>query len=518
MVWNPKAPQGREALKVRFDVLPYCAGSVLDVGSGNCKVWPHAFGVDNLIDTSLFGTEMRPDLVVPDAARLEIFADDSWDTVFSSHTLEHIVDWRTALREWWRLVRPGGHLVLYLPDRDLYPRIGEPGSNPDHKNDFAPEDIAGAMRSFAPDWDLLVNEQRNGGFEYSFLQVYRKGLAGSGQQYACNAPRPLKTAGLVRLGGHGDALWASSVAAHLKAEGHHVTVYAARTGAEVLRHDPNIDRLITMRDRMLTDDELLRYYAHEAVKYTRWVNLVGSVESNLLPHPNEVRFFLDQPLRHKLMNRNYLDAVHEWAGLDGAEPRQKFYPSAEELRLARELRAKLAGPLVVLNPTGSGIVKTWPHSQRLMELLAARGVHTVLLGDLRGVDAEGVEPFGHVVGMEWPLRMALTYATLADAVVATESVIANAVAFEPMLKVVTLSHSSNENLTRDWLNTAAIEPQAITCHPCHRVHGADFAFCARDQRTGAAACQAAVSAEMVADLVLSYLERAGLLQPLAAAA
>jgi predicted SAM-dependent methyltransferase len=507
MVWNPKAPQGREAAKVRFDVLPYTCGSVLDIGSGNCKVWPHAFGVDSMLDQQLFGIEFKPDLVVPDAAQLGIFSDDSWDTVFSSHTLEHIVGWRAALREWWRLVRPGGYLVLYLPDRELYPHIGEPGANPDHKHDFAPEDIAAAMRAQAPDWDLLVNEQRAGGLEYSFLQVYRKGLAGSGQQYTCNAPRPAKTAGIVRLGGNGDALWASSVAAHLKDDGYHVTVYCARTGAEVLRHDPHVDRIIQMRDHMLTDDELLRYYAHEAVKFDRWINLVGSVESNLLPHPNEVRFFLPQRLRHRLMNRNYLDVVHEWAELDGAEPRQKFYPSAEELRLARELRAGLDGPLVVLNPTGSGIVKTWPHSQRLMELLAARGVHTVLLGDLRGVEAEDVEPYGHVVGMEWPLRIALTYATLADAVVATESVIANAVAFEPMLKVVTLSHSSNENLTRDWVNTAAIEPHAIACHPCHRVHGADFAFCARDQRTGAAACQAAV-------------EQRGLLQsqPLAEAA
>jgi hypothetical protein len=102
-------------------------------------------------------------------------------------------------------------------------------------------------------------------------------------------------------------------------------------------------------------------------------------------------------------------------------------------------------------------------------------------------DIQDEEPYIHVVGKEWPVRFALAYAQVADAVVATESLIANSVAFETMLKVVTLSHSSNENLTKHWLNTAAIEPTVIACHPCHRIHNAGAVFCAKDTTTGAAA-------------------------------
>jgi hypothetical protein len=139
-----------------------------------------------------------------------------------------------------------------------------------------------------------------------------------------------------------------------------------------------------------------------------------------------------------------------------------------------------------------------------MELLAERGVYSVVLGDVRDPGVTGLEPYGSVVGMEWPVRHACAFAQFADAVVATESMIANAVAFAPMLKLITLSHSSNQNLTRDWPNCAAIEPAGVACHPCHRIHG-NFQFCAQDQTTGAAACQAAVTADTVAAFLFERL-------------
>ena len=129
------------------------------------------------------------------------------------------------------------------------------------------------------------------------------------------------------------------------------------------------------------------------------------------------------------------------------------------------------------------------------------------LPDLDLVERDGIE-YGHVVGQEWPLRLALTMALHVDAVVATESVFANAVAFEENPKVVLLSHSSPENLTRDWRQTAALEAP-VACHPCHRIHNAGAALCTRDTVTGASACMAHYSAEMVAELILRALSAAG---------
>lgn len=501
MTWRADAPQGNESHKVRFDVLPYLHNG-LDIGCGPAKVWPHLLGIDSGRDTALFGIPVRPDLIVKDASRITMLADGCVQSVFSSHLLEHIDDHVAALREWWRLIQPGGFLVLYLPHRDLYPRIGEPGANPDHKHDFDPRDISDAMAEVAPDWSLMVNEVRDRGDEYSFLQVYRKDAAGLGHRHPWMQPRPDKSAGVVRVGGHGDALWASSLLPQLKAQGYHVTVYAAVTGAEILRHDPHIDELVTLPTSAMTDEEILEYWGHIGVRHQRFINLVGSVEDELLWHPSAIGFYRPHWLRDRIASRNYLERVHEFAGLP-YDPQQKFYPTAAEVQAAAKLREIAQGPLVVIAPAGSGPVKYWPHAQRLMQLLAVRGVWSVVLGDIRDPALVGVEPHGSVVAMDWPVRIACAFAQLADAVVCTESLIANVVAFEPMPKVVTLSHSSRENLTRDWVNCASVEP-AIACHPCHRIHST-FDFCARDQATGAAACQALATADTVADLLFQML-------------
>ena len=188
------------------------------------------------------------------------------------------------------------------------------------------------------------------------------------------------------------------------------------------------------------------------------------------------------------------------------EMQQKFHPSAQELAWAREQREKLfPGPLVVISPTGSGLPKTWPHVQRFMQLMAARGVYTVVLGDVRQ-EIEPVEPFGVVLGREIPIRGAMTLATLADVVVGTESAIVNAVAGEDNLKVVLLSHSSPENLTKHWRNTMSVEAPHVACHPCHRLHRG-MEFCTRDTVTGFAACQAAASAEAIAQAIAPTLDR-----------
>lgn len=507
MTWSLETSNGFESDKIRFEVLPYLSRGGLDIGCGPKKVWPHMVGIDNGSDTQLFGVQMKPDMVVKSADRLPMFASDAIENVYSSHLLEHIVNWQAALREWWRVVRPGGHLVLYLPHAELYPNVGQPGANPDHKHDFLPQDIVDFFTLAFPDWTLCENQTRDQGNEYSFLLVLRKETAGTGQHDATRK-HPGKTAGLVRVGANGDAVWASSPIALLDEQGYAVTAYVASTGAEILRHDPHIHRIVEMPDGVLTDDELLEFWAHEAAKHDKWVNLIGSVEQRLLYHPSSNEFFLPHKLRHRFANQNYLEMIHDYADLPH-DFRQRYYPSEQELAVAKQLKAALPGgagaPLVVLNPCGSGPAKTWPHAQAFMQRMQDAGINCVVLGDLR-VQLEELDPHGIVVGTEWPVRAALAFAQLADVVVGTESLIVNAVAMEPMLKVVLLSHSSSENLTKHWANTAAIEPVSVACHPCHRVHGAHLGFCSRDTNTGAAACMASALPNTVANFVLGYLD------------
>ncbi len=72
-----------------------------------------------------------------DAQLMAGVADGSFDFLHSSHCLEHMRDVREALANWIRIVKPGGFLIITVPDEDLYETGHWPSRfNPDHKWTF----------------------------------------------------------------------------------------------------------------------------------------------------------------------------------------------------------------------------------------------------------------------------------------------------------------------------------------------------------------------------------------------
>lgn len=68
-------------------------------------------------------------------------ADQAYDFVYSSHLLEHTANPTLTLKNWWRIVKPGGYLILFLPHRDLYEKRNALPSrwNPDHRFFILPD-------------------------------------------------------------------------------------------------------------------------------------------------------------------------------------------------------------------------------------------------------------------------------------------------------------------------------------------------------------------------------------------
>lgn len=101
----------------------YLSGRIIDIGCGPDLVVPHAVPFD--VDQG-------------DAEHvLNYFPPESFDCVHSSHCLEHMRDVRAALSEWWSLVKPGGYLVVVVPDEDRYEQGFWPSIfNQDHKARF----------------------------------------------------------------------------------------------------------------------------------------------------------------------------------------------------------------------------------------------------------------------------------------------------------------------------------------------------------------------------------------------
>jgi SAM-dependent methyltransferase len=68
-------------------------------------------------DSYTFSSRKAPGKnVFCDASDLSVLADGSYDFILSSHNLEHFANPVKALKEWQRVARPGGGLVLVLPD------------------------------------------------------------------------------------------------------------------------------------------------------------------------------------------------------------------------------------------------------------------------------------------------------------------------------------------------------------------------------------------------------------------
>ena len=58
---------------------------------------------------------MKPTFV-DDAQHLRQIFDGAYDLIIAAHALEHLADVLRALRNWLRVLRPGGHAVIFLPD------------------------------------------------------------------------------------------------------------------------------------------------------------------------------------------------------------------------------------------------------------------------------------------------------------------------------------------------------------------------------------------------------------------
>jgi len=77
------------------------------------------------------------DLSDGDAQFMDGVMDDSYDFVTSSHCLEHLVDPFQGIKNWLRILRPGGHLIITIPEEDLYEQGTWPSNkNLDHKHSF----------------------------------------------------------------------------------------------------------------------------------------------------------------------------------------------------------------------------------------------------------------------------------------------------------------------------------------------------------------------------------------------
>lgn len=550
-MWSLEKSQCDEASKIRWELVPYFHGRVLDLGCGVYKTFPHFIGVDN---GKQWG-DAKTNIWVETAEKLDLFASQSCDTVFSSHLLEHIEDYKTALKEWWRVIKPGGHLALYLPHKDFYPNcnkrdewedwffantdgglwtteaveafsdirrkagaktIGEiyagtPYGNPDHKHDYLPEDIIAAMEELGG-WDLIDNQIRDFDDEYSFFQVYQKTGSSRRTVQSWKLPKPEKTCAVIRLGAIGDMIQTSSILPWLKEQGYHVTLYCqAGNGYECVKHDPNVDRFIIQGKDEVPPAFLQEFWDYTKKKYDKWVNLSESIEGTLLATAGRANHEWPNELRAKYLDRNYLEWTHELAQVPPPY-RPKFYSTLEEKAWARKTAQYWGRRNILWSLAGSSGHKVWPHLDAVIAgiMLEYLDTHVVLVGDDFCALLEHrweKEPRVHRCSGKWTIRQSMAFAEVADLIIGTETGLLNAAGHMEVPKIVTLSHSSQEMLTKHWKNAIVLEqPKGVGCpkSPCRQLHYT-WDYCPKHEETGTSLCQFHIGPEVMFEAIQSVL-------------
>ena len=150
-----------ESSRYRQLTIPYCHGCGLDIASGGDPVVPWAINFD--LPEPEFSTYRNnapafgPIQCRGHAQNLP-FDSDSFDFVFSSHLLEDFEDWTPLLKEWVRVLKPGGHLVLLIPDKELWHQAMLRGQPPNDAHRH--EGQVGELSSYAPMLNLTVFEDR----------------------------------------------------------------------------------------------------------------------------------------------------------------------------------------------------------------------------------------------------------------------------------------------------------------------------------------------------------------------
>ncbi len=169
-IWQLGRPVGGEARKTfdqkvesgfweRFVTGPH----VLDIGfkgyeevKGVVPISPTAIGLD--LDYPGYDGRTLP------------FGDGTQDAVYSSHCLEHITDYVTAIREWLRVTKVGGHVITVVPHAHLYERRHRPPSNwnQDHKRFYTPASLLSEFEEALPANAYRVRFLEDGDGDYVY--------------------------------------------------------------------------------------------------------------------------------------------------------------------------------------------------------------------------------------------------------------------------------------------------------------------------------------------------------------
>lgn len=150
----------------------YFVGEGIDIGAGDDNLYKFREQFTSI--TSVRDWDKKDG----DAMLMESIPDNTFDFVHSSHCLEHLTNPALALKNWIRICKPGGYIVVMVPDEDLYEQGQWPSRYAmDHltswtigkNNSWSPVTVSLVhfLANFVDDVEILKIEKLDAGYKYN---------------------------------------------------------------------------------------------------------------------------------------------------------------------------------------------------------------------------------------------------------------------------------------------------------------------------------------------------------------
>lgn len=425
---------------VRYRAACYLRGKGFSFGTGHDPIYPPA-AIDSGKYSLNFDVLKDPKVHAIDSD-FSIIAGGSCDHVFIGPRLDESPDPKVLLQQAVGKLHEGGHLVLFTS---------------------SPKDLAELGY-----WQLKDVQNRAG----MWLQI-AKLLGKQKRGIAPGKPQAARRACIVRYGAIGDMVMLTPLIRKLAEDGYEVTLNITPYCAEVIKHNPYVSNVLLQERDIVPNSELGGYWEEWVGEYDKYINLSESIEGRMLKVEGRRDFFTTREWRAESAPENYYDLTMSLGGYPEATgQRGEIYFSRSEQREAQHIRDIYKGRMLVLWALkGSSYHKQYPTLRaELTQWLASHPLAQVVLMGSRGDQALQWEaPQVVPAAGELDLRLSLALCAKADLVVGPESALTNAAGCFATPKIVMLSHSSADNLTKYFENCTSIVPN-VGCYPCHQLH------------------------------------------------
>jgi ADP-heptose:LPS heptosyltransferase len=245
--------------------------------------------------------------------------------------------------------------------------------------------------------------------------------------------------------------------------------------------------------------------------------------------PTQTQFWLPVEYRRKICAGNYLETVHDIAAVP-YDFGPLFFPTEEEHERAIAKKAMMGERVLGWVISGSRIDKIYPETAlAIARIIRELGMPVMVIGASTEKELQMAKTIEEVVQLQngskkhlheaitlnygdpggeghWGLRRSISQLLTCDIIVSPDTGLSWATAFEPMPKIMMISHASPENITKHWPRTITLhaDQDRVPCNPCHRLHP-DQSTCTPNASNTGPACMSDISVECLLTAIKAAL-------------